>query len=318
MAGENALADVALVFATPTSRFDYDEIFDGKVLADYRTTFGSQSRDSLWSVRFERIVDYAQTLASLAREHGASVYTRAGKADLQHATANCRVVVFVAHWRGAVVGKADVLAAPELLARATELAAHPVLRTLASASNIRTLLSEMNAFVERGDVIQHLPPDIAAVARTSRPVAFTLARDVLDGAFEGLLRPGNRVEMFDGLHTAGDIEAAIAPDFSGELDLTMCNSVVLATLLDIRRGDTIRHVHWPKLVDPLPQYVMIADALRCRVASTRESYIAIRLARHAALQPRNTDVHRTHYQELFHGAWRALRRAASRRPSKGA
>jgi hypothetical protein len=60
------------------------------------------------------------------------------------------------------------------------------------------------------------------------------------------------------------------------MDLAVCNSQALATLLDLRRRDTIRHLHWGNVVHPIPQLLSIAATLK-RLAASKGSYISNRL-----------------------------------------
>jgi hypothetical protein len=68
---------------------------------------------------------------------------------------------------------------------------------------------------------------------------------------------GGRLELADGVHLADDIEAAIAADFTGTLDLSSCRSKDLASHIKRRRGDTVSTIFNTELLDPLPAYVVV-------------------------------------------------------------
>jgi hypothetical protein len=104
----------------------------------------------------------------------------------------------------------------------------------------------------------------------------TLCRDLIDEGLNGLVEPGNRMEFADGLYAPSDVEGALWLGFNGELDLAMCNSVALATLIDLRRGSQLRHLHWPQYVLPEPQYLKVAWTLR-EMAAHGGNYIATRM-----------------------------------------
>jgi hypothetical protein len=64
-------------------------------------------------------------------------------------------------------------------------------------------------------------------------------RDRVDGHFAGLIAPGNRIELSDGLHTAQAIIDRIPRRFAGLVDLTVCNSVLLGELIKRQRPDCL-------------------------------------------------------------------------------
>jgi hypothetical protein len=67
-------------------------------------------------------------------------------------------------------------------------------------------------------------------------------RTELDLIFDGMIRPGNRLELLDGLHAKEDVEEAVASDFVGVLDFASCSSTILADYLGRKRKNKIRLV----------------------------------------------------------------------------
>ena len=102
-------------------------------------------------------------------------------------------------------------------------------------------------------------------------------RDEIDELFQGLLRPGNRLELWDGLHDKWEVESAIAPEFDGVLDLSACNSSVLANFLNARRGYRFRTVQFPDVVDFLWAATCVKGTLQL-VAAGAFGYQEARLA----------------------------------------
>jgi hypothetical protein len=82
--------------------------------------------------------------------------------------------------------------------------------------------------------------------------------------------------LFSGLCTPDEVDRAIFAEFDGELDLALCHSEALATFLDLRRGDRLRHLHWPTLLHPVPQLLKVTATLE-RLATEGGSYIEKRL-----------------------------------------
>jgi hypothetical protein len=139
-----------------------------------------------------------------------------------------------------------------------------------------TLIDALNAAITSRGILAALPTSIAQAVRRSRALEETLCRDVLDEALNGLIQPGNRLELSDGLHAPGEIESTIDKNFCGELDLALCNSSALATFIDLRREGRIRHLHWPDYLLPGPQYLKVEATLKL-MALTGNRYIASRL-----------------------------------------
>src|SRR5262249_9420346 len=144
------------------------------------------------------------------------------------------------------------------------------------ASGKQGVVDILNSAIEDMRLLDSLPKTIIAVARRSRSIAQTVCRDLLDEYLNGLLVPGNRLELFSDLCTPAEIDRAIFAEFYGELDLALCHSEALATFLDLRRGDRLRHLHWPSLVHPAPQLLKVSATLEL-LAEHGGSYIEKRL-----------------------------------------
>jgi hypothetical protein len=103
-------------------------------------------------------------------------------------------------------------------------------------------------------------------------------RDELDELFHGLLRPGNRLELFDGLHAKEVVDDALDQRFDGMLDLTTCNSTVLADFLARRRRQRLRTVQFPAEQEPWWAAQCIDLALRLFVRESLDYQEARALA----------------------------------------
>jgi len=279
MTAKRGLAHCALLFATPVTEEDFYTVMQGGPLVDYAAaSLRGESAASLWNRRYRHIVSAAQDLIGTALELGGKVYTQIGLDEVAQATAQCDTVILLAHWRGAGVNPGELRQSRdewfEVWSRHRE---HPVVALLGDVPpDAVTLAERLNRLIERGDLLSSLPASIGVAARQSATLAQALSRDLIDEIFATILPPGNRIELYDGQHTPAAFEQSIDVDFEGEIDLATCNSQVLATVLDLRRGDRIHHLHWSDLVDPLPQFVLIRFALR-RMVATSESYTRSRL-----------------------------------------
>jgi hypothetical protein len=201
------------------------------------------------------------------------VHEQATLAHLRNASLGCKVVVLFAHWRGAKVDRNDLLAEPESIWQ--QLSKHPRFRN-SYAGDTLSVVDALNKAIEDMRLLDELPPTLAAAAGRSRSIGQTLCRDLVDEYLDGLLTPGNRLELSGGLCTLGAIDEAISSEFEGELDFALCHSEAVATFLDLRRGDRLRHLYWPSLLHPVPQLLKVAATLEL-LAKEGGSYIEKRM-----------------------------------------
>jgi hypothetical protein len=272
----------AVLFALPTDRDEFNDVASGRVLRDYgRGLMRGLPTDTVWAGRYVRIVDAIADLCDAVAALEGQAYRAATLCDLTRASASCDIVIIIAHWRGWQVTHDDLAeppAAVECRLHAAGLGDLLGRRGMSSGE----LVSTLNQLIETGTLQHRLVPEADAF-EPGALLAATLGRDALDAVLGGAIHPGNRVELYDGLHEPGAIEGAIVPDFSGSLDLATCASLPLATVIKMRRGSRVRVVHTVDAVDPLPCCRMIAAALRF-AQQTGESYPAARLTIDAAFR----------------------------------
>ena len=123
--------------------------------------------------------------------------------------------------------------------------------------------------IDAGIVLEH------EITRSAR------RRDEIDAMFVGLLRPGNLLELFDGLHGKEVVESAIAPGVTGILDLTTCTSTVLADYIAARRHHEIRTVQFPTVQEFLWCAKCVEASLQLVVVNAMPYQEARRLAGNA-------------------------------------
>jgi hypothetical protein len=253
----------AVLFALPLDRAGFDAVVRGEALPDYgRWLLGGNDADHVWERRYHRVAAAARHLADVAAAVDARVHPDATLDALHDASSRHDVLILIAHWRGWVVSeddfRTDVHAVRDRL-RAAAVAILPGLR--APTTSPAQLVRALNGVIESGALLTHLAPELAAV-ETDAVVRATLGRDLLDEVLGDLVVPGNRVELYDGLHSPGAVEAAIDRSFRGEIDLATCTSRALASVISMRRGSAVHIVHTVGNIDPLPCCLLIAAALR--------------------------------------------------------
>jgi hypothetical protein len=208
---------------------------------------------------------------------------------LTEATAQRSIVILFAHWKDSQVAVSDII--PSTEARRHFIEAARMSKTQAA----QWFLAEMEGR-HRRLFISHSSHAIDDVMNRSCEEVFpsdvpegvtelwedkeTLAarrRDEWDSLFAGLLHPGNRLEMESGLHSREEIAHAISPDFRGVLDLTSCNSTILANGLNGRSGYRYRILQYPKPVD-FPWAAMAVTGTLTQLTTGQFKYTEARLA----------------------------------------
>ncbi len=229
-------------------------------------------------------------LAADARTLGVPVRPEATLADVAEASSTGDVVIVFAHWKAETPTDADLVATDAdartlATALSQRLAAEPGLHALATELARVSTRAHIVALLEhhvqagaaearRGDFEEQAHPATRAARRRSR----------LDALLHPLLRPGNRLELADGLHSAAQVEQALADTFEGVLDLTCCQGRVLADHVDRQRLGTCGVVQFEQdLMPDIAALALLRTLQRC--AAQGEPYLA---ARDAALRDTHT------------------------------
>ena len=105
-------------------------------------------------------------------------------------------------------------------------------------------------------------------------------RERLDELFSGYLHPGNRLELFDGLHPKETIESAVSSEFQGTLDLTTCTSTILGDYISAKRNHRVRTVQF----DSLQEFAWQAQCVSLALEMVADQPITYQQARAAAAQ----------------------------------
>jgi hypothetical protein len=276
------LASYAILFGTPLTRAEFDARMAAIPPSDYLGNLQARSADP-WNYN-QKNADAGSQLLEGAKCQGARVYPGATLDHLREATAICSTVILLAHWRGASFRARDLLVAPARFVEFIETSSDPVLRELRGLPpDPVEIEARLNAAISGNTLLKFLPTGIGDPSTLAATLRLALLRDLLDEVLEEKIAPGNRLELFDGLHSVDIVEDAIDSRFHGLLDLSMCHSNVLAVFIDRRRQGRITSFHWPVPIAPGPQYVMILNTLQ-ELARYGGSYLDLRMKRFEQLK----------------------------------
>jgi len=223
-------ADCALVVTVPLERPEF--MADIHAGTDFLDQFRARQRtrllEVLWSVYEASVATAAATIARAGRR-GVTVCKRSGLVDFARCLEHYPVVTLVAHWRSARF-RAKEIEDPAAVHRllfpehAGGSSGHqPTAEGMAQALNRRLEPDFHRTADARAD------DSSQAAAETRRQYALWEARQDVQNRFGAAVRPGGPgVEFVDGGVDVDRVVAAVPPNFSGVLDLTVCNSTLLA------------------------------------------------------------------------------------------
>jgi hypothetical protein len=273
----------------PASSESYRAMAHGEALHDYRSVaLRGQSAEDFWSLRYSRIVAAAEDLALQAEEIGGRVFFDATLDDLSSVGTLTDTLIVLAHWKSHVVTAFDFKASVSEVVDVLRSSNDPALLSLCSNAALGeaiagkdSLAAFLTSVIESGAMLVD-ESELLRLAGPSKLVAAALSRDLLDIALRTVLCAGNRIELFDGLHTPFHFTRALG-EFRGEIDLGTCSSQALATYIFERRPIGLHIIHTRDSVDPLPCYIVTKHALAAWHA-VGGTYAAARLEAERALQ----------------------------------
>jgi hypothetical protein len=277
----NEPSDIALLLGIPV---DYQQFCERVGSSDWLSKYNYRTPDpavlqaylsAQWRSEYLPLVaSPVQELIDMASALGVEVRTRATLLTVQEVTTRRRLIVLFAHWKGPEILAQDLknpILAQELLerVRSDETTLGRWLQTrleeqslqnfsTANRFNLRRWITYPWARHRDLDLVEVLTGALALqrsdledkrdgvdFVLESDAARLARRRDQLDIIFHGLLLPGNRLELFDGLHNKECVETALWRDFEGLLDLTACTSTILGDYISAKRKQRVRIVEFP-------------------------------------------------------------------------
>jgi hypothetical protein len=286
---------IALAFGIPVTR----EEFLARA-SDSSWDYGRKLRVSRGATDvFERvyapICTIAADVASAVEEFGIHVYRGLTLRGLAEISRQYDAIVLVAHWRGSSLSVDDLLTGwvehlldglhpppqAEVAAALTrvDLPFGAMLsRERRDTAELRTLaIDTFNRLLRSDYFVRWLPGGIGTQLETANTLREALSRDLLDEVLGEHVRPGNQLELTDGLHDVASVHAALDADFAGTLDLSCCTSSVLGTYLQIVR-EGLDVIMGDPLILPGPQLRLIQSAVE---VTAKEDCLTYAVARRA-------------------------------------
>lgn len=215
--------------------------------------------DAEWLLRLEeRVGRPLSELAEAAADVGVEVRRRATIEDLKEAAQHGEIVIVLSHWKGADLSNNDFRpgfdeALPGRLAPVDHPLAHWMIDELAPRTRFGfwTRPAAPVRDVARRALAASLPSIASPDRHEERPdTTAARRRDLLDAWLDPFLVPGNRMELFDAMHSREAVAAAVA-GFAGLIDFTLCRSTYLGDHVAAASGQRIRSVQFLDLQEPV-------------------------------------------------------------------
>jgi hypothetical protein len=220
--------------------------------SDWLSRFSEpRAADNYWhDVYLPLVVEPIEDLVKKAKSLGARI-AEGTLSALAQATAQSNVVIIMAHWRDFHIESEDLTCTGVDDWRRRALL-HPSPLSQWVAARLGQGVSSI-AEILNGSLEVEFPPDDGKPREPRVVESLTIRaarrRDELDSIFEEMIKPGNRLELLDGLHSKEEIENAIAKDFNGVLDFAACTSTFLGDYVTRTRQHRLRVVQAPNTIE---------------------------------------------------------------------
>ena len=270
--------DFVILIGIPIDREEYiSRIHESDYLRLYRS-----NPDVNWRFSYEKLVakPFRDLACKAKKMNNFEIRTKATLEDLREVSKTAKVIVLISHWKNYSFSNDDFVQPinknrfSDIASLADELIAQWItesfkenriginntqksilsncLKSIKSLwktdKTIREILEQSldinikNELPITEGITKHVESDLKR--RTRR-------RDVLDTIFSELISPGNRLELFDGLHKCSTISESINENFQGVLDLTVCTSTILADSISSYHQYRYRVVQFSKAQTPI-------------------------------------------------------------------
>jgi hypothetical protein len=236
----------------------------------------------IWSAHFQPVAQALDVVAPRLKDLCVEVVRDATLDDVGALLRRFAVVTILGHWKGHLILPADIRDTARFVRRILDddsrvcaqlrVLIDPVaLKDLADASDPpdlqyrRRLADLLNAAIIAGTPLFQINAEGLALTELE---FLEFNRQQLDVWFEGLLYPGNRLELRDGLFEPSQLAALIPPDYSGTIHLALCNSALMQRSISNARWRVLAN---ETIIAPLPTLSVYRTVIET-MAETRLAY----------------------------------------------
>jgi hypothetical protein len=222
--------DCALLVTVPTTweEFSADYSSGTDFVAGYTRQSGGLTVKAGWEA-YQPYASLARHVMTSVRKLGVALFERATLAELHRAVAAYPVTTLVAHWRSARFRPSDIADAARIRAYLTKAGAR--VESADGSDRPEALCAALNSLLDEGVAAAGDDAPMGHGGLTAQQFRWHEKRALIEAALPGSFRGGAAVEFAAAFHTIAEITAGIAPSYSGTLDLTVCQSVLLGEMV---------------------------------------------------------------------------------------
>jgi len=266
--------DCVLLNTLPFSEKDFLEDLTNSVKHDFCASIlrknSALNNDGAW-IFYKPILSVLSRICIEAKKLGVKVITHAVLDDLKKYSEKYEVITLIAHSRLSGIMEKDILNSIELLhllknpknkkqedfSKMIEYENPELLKSLQNDSfKLKQILTHtLNTIVEKSHRLYMYPPSERLKDNNNFFHYKKFTRVNLEQAFPGLIRVFPIIEFRDNMYSIMDVISNIDDQFSGFLDLTVCNSLTF--------GDTIKSYR-PSCIIAINQYQASIDVRMVR------------------------------------------------------
>ncbi|MEM9273283.1 MAG: hypothetical protein AAGA80_10030 [Cyanobacteria bacterium P01_F01_bin.143] len=271
--------DCGLAIAIPLTEEEVRQDYEENMKHDYvrQQIKKFKNPQNIWEEIIKPISKVCSELVPVAEDLGIDVRTSATLKDLKDLFETRSVVTIVAHWRGSIIRPDDLLVPSSIFVNKILEESNPIASALRSSINNSDLIS-IQSNSASGESVEKLVKLLNKVIKLPSPLIdfstdpmlknqllnvvlddvslAAMNRDVLDRWASEELRPGNRLELRDGLHSYHEVASIIPGKSKGIIDFALCNSIVLGNLLR-KINPNWRVIMNSREVDPIPRLLLL-------------------------------------------------------------
>lgn len=236
--------DCALVVAIPVDRSEVETQWHrgSDFLHRYAAAVGARTVDELW-LRYQPYANICDRTMREVATLSVDVTRSATLNDMAEAIRDHSVVTLVAHARDGDVTAGDILDCEKASAVLAGIVADSHQRIGDIRNDAESLAKALNEAIDRDlglpDDWHLLPSTTRAAWRVQVLSERWSRRGRIETMSEGAIRPGVGIEFADRFCTVEEINRAVPLHLPGTLDLTVCESVLVAEALRRSRPDGV-------------------------------------------------------------------------------
>ncbi len=247
-------ADCALAIAIPLTREKFLEDLASPVDASFAKHLRATnyqpgaSEEYYWEMVYQPVARVAERICATAKKLNVTVISNAGLSDFTELLEHFKVVTLISHWRFARIQPSDLfdpfgfLGAIKSRKTLIEQALYRIFvnqdpellhESIGSElANIR-LIRVLNEVVADAHKLYHGNDDELTETRRNEVYLISgnplerLTRTAIELAFAQQIAAAPSIQFADGIKTVREVIDSVPTVFSGLLDLTICNSVIL-------------------------------------------------------------------------------------------